>query len=243
MVKSATESGGDTEMPTADDVEDYLRSHPDFLAEHPDLLSVLTPPARLSGETVVDMQTIILDRVKGEVARLKDTQGALIAASRSNLATQTQVHAAVLAMLEATSFDHLLHIVTADFAELLDVDVVTLSLESAVPPRMSSGNFYILPKGSVDRLLGPMREVLLRPDAEPSPAIFGPATDLVRSDALVRLRFSDATPAGLLAIGSRQEEKYHSGQGTELLQFLAQAVQRCMKHWMEHDDIQAPAPA
>jgi hypothetical protein len=49
----------------------------------------------------------------------------------------------------------------------------------------------------------------------------------------VRLRFNSQTPAGLLALGSRQEEKFHPGQGTELLQFLARALERCVRAWLD----------
>ena len=243
MADSAAESDDEaTGRPTAPEVEEYLRGHPAFLVEHADLLEVLTPPAQQSDGAVLDMQRFMLERMQGEMARLKDTQGALIAASRSNLATQAQVHAAVLALLEAESFEHLLHIVAADFAQFLDMDAVTLATESAVPPRMSQANFYILPKGSLDRMLGRQRDVRLRAAAPPLRAVFGPAAPLVRSDALVRLRCGDDMPAGLLAIGSRHEGKFHDGQGTELLLFLAQAVQRCLKAWLPQAEIPAPAP-
>lgn len=209
-------------------IAEYLRRHPAFLIEHPDLLpdllEALTPPARHEGSGVLDLQRVLIERSRGEVARLKSTQGELIAASRSNLATQAQVHAAVLGLLEAESFEHLLHTVTADFAQFLDVDAVTLAIESRVPPRMSQANFYILPKGSIDRLIGRQREVRLRADAEPLRSVFGPAAPLVRSDALVRLTLGERGPAGLLAIGSREAGKFHDGQGTELLLFLARAL-------------------
>ncbi|HYM31316.1 MAG TPA: DUF484 family protein [Candidatus Cybelea sp.] len=213
----------------------YLRRHPGFLIEHPELLEVLTPPATSNGKTVVDMQRFVLERLQKELARLNDSQGALIAASRFNMATQTQIHAAVLAMLDATSFEHLIHTVTADFAEMLDVDVVTICVETSGGPlpRISTANVYVLPQGDVDKLIGHGRDILLRSATARSLAVYGPAADLVRSDALVRLRVNSFAPAGLLAIGSRQDDKFHPGQGTELLQFLARALERCIRAWLD----------
>ena len=37
-------------------VADYLGRHPDFLIRHPNVLNGLKPPARWSGDDVVDMQ-------------------------------------------------------------------------------------------------------------------------------------------------------------------------------------------
>lgn len=220
---------------SAAQVKAYLTRHPGFLLEHPDLLELLTPPALRTGEGVVDMQRFVMERLQREVARLNDTHGELIAASRSNMTTQTQVHAAVLALLEATNFEHLIHIVTADFAELLDMDVVTLCVEGtdSRPSQIATSNVYVLPSGGVDRLLGDSRDILLRDVAPRSDLIFGPAASLVRSDALVRLRFNAFAPMGLLALGSRYEEKFHPGQGTELLQFLAMALQRSVRAWLD----------
>ena len=53
---------------TEDQVEEFLRDHPDFLTQHPALLDVMTPPMRWSGDKVVDMQSFMLDRL--EASRL-----------------------------------------------------------------------------------------------------------------------------------------------------------------------------
>ena len=39
-------------------VSDYLRDHPDFLIRNPDVLDTLAPPARWSGDGVIDMNDI-----------------------------------------------------------------------------------------------------------------------------------------------------------------------------------------
>ena len=211
--KPDQEEAAETIQPlSAAQVRAYLKRHPNFLGDNPELLETLTPPSLQTGNGVVDMQRFILQRLQGELERLQSSQGALIAASRSNMTTQAQVNAAVLALLDATSFEHLIHIVTADFAELLDVEVVTICVEkdSAKTAHLSA-NVYVLPPGSVDELMGPGRDLLLRESCAPMPAVFGPAANLVRSDALVRLRCNAAAPVCILALGSRQTDKFHPG--------------------------------
>ena len=212
----------------------WLRRHPDFLANHPELLEFLTPPAAHQGGGVVDLQKFMLQRLQGENARLYDAADELITAGRSNMSAQGMTHRAVLALLDATSLEHLVHIATQDCPELLDVDVITLSIECSEPlPRhLVTGGVFAIRPGDVDALVGEGREVNLRPASRDGEAIFGPATDLVKSDALARLSLGTDGPLGVLALGCREPAKFAPGQGTELLAFFARAVQAALRQWL-----------
>jgi len=220
---------------TAAEVVAYLRQHPDFLVEHSDLLQVLTPPSQQRGERVVDMQHFMLQHQRAEIARLKSQQRLLVGTSRANLASQARVHSAVLALLAASSFEQLIQIVTTDLAVLLDADVVTIAVESSGPqrPRLNHQGVQILDPGTVDAVLGVDRDVVLSSDTEGDPALFGDGAGLVRSAALLRLSVSAAAPAGLLCIGMRRPGKFHGGQGTELLGFLARALGITIAAWLD----------
>jgi uncharacterized protein len=219
----------------ADEVVSYLRKNPDFLVEHPELLTALTPPSLRRGDSVIDMQHFMLQRLRSDLARSRTQQRALITTTRSNLASQNRTHAAVLAIIAATSFEQLLQIVTTDLAVLLDVDVVTIGVESAASkqPRLPLHGIQILRPGTVDDLLGAERRTLLCADTPGEPALFGGAAGLVRSQALLRLDVSEHAPVGLLCIGTRRADKFHPGQGTELLSFLARVTELTFAAWLD----------
>jgi uncharacterized protein YigA (DUF484 family) len=219
----------------AAEVAAYLRQHPDFLLHHQELLEVLTPPSLHNGERVVDMQQFMLQHQRAEIARLKNQQRTLIATTRANLASQSRVHAAVLALLGASSFEQLIQIVTTDLAVLLDADVVTIAVEQSGPsrPRLSHHGVQILDAGTVDRILGTDHDVTLHADIAGDPMLFGDGAGLVHSAALVRLSVSRGAPAGLLCIGTRRPGKFHAGQGTELLSFLARALGITIAAWLD----------
>ncbi len=63
-------------------VAEYLRRHVDFLIDHPELLHVLTPPSRANGDNVVDIQTLMIERLRADIVRLNEREGALLASSR-----------------------------------------------------------------------------------------------------------------------------------------------------------------
>jgi uncharacterized protein YigA (DUF484 family) len=213
----------------------YLRDNPDFLDRHPEVLRSLRAPARQIGDDVLDFQQFMLERLRRDFARLQDERKTLIATSRGNLASQCRVHNAVLAMMRAASFEHLLQIVTTDLAILIDVDVITLGVESSAssPARLPLPGIHLLRSGTIDKLLGPDRDVLLCTDTHGDPSLFGEAAALVRSQALLRLCFSPPAPVGLMCIGTRRAETFRPGLGTELLSFLARTLEITIAQWLD----------
>jgi uncharacterized protein len=215
------------------DVVAYLRRHPDFLDCHPEALRALGAPNRELGADVFDFQHFHIERLRRDLGRLASEQRSLIAASRSTLAIQGRVHKAVLAVLAAGSFEQLLQTVTTDLAVLLDVDIVTIGVESAVPAaRLAMPGIRLLQAGAIDAVLGGERHVLLRADAPAEAALFGSAAGLVRSQALLRLGFGRAAPLGMLCIGTRDPRRFQPGQGTELLAFLARVIGITISQWL-----------
>ena len=220
---------------TAAEVLSYLSSHPDFLVRHPEAVEGLQIPGGLDAKGVVDMRTFVIERLKTKNKQLERTNSDIVTISRANLAGQSRIHAAALALLEATSFEALIQAITTDLAVLLGVDAVVLSVESegddALPGRLVSG-VQMMPRGETDRVLGQGRDVVLVSKLVQAPAIFGPAADLVRSEALLRLHPSSHCPTGILAIGSRTEGTFDPGQATELLAFLSRVVELCIRTWL-----------
>ena len=218
----------------ARDILAYLRRHPDFLESHPEALRLLRAPTREIGEDVVDFQHFQIERLRRDLARINLEHRTLIAASRGNLASQGRVHKAVIAILAAPSFEQLLQIVTTDLGVLLDVDVVTIGVESTAAPagRLSLHGIHLLKEGAVDALLGAERAALMRVDAPGEVVLFGSAAGLVRSQALLRLTFGRGAPVGLLCIGTRQPGRFHPGLGTEGLSFLARALGITIAQWL-----------
>ncbi|HXP31070.1 MAG TPA: DUF484 family protein [Stellaceae bacterium] len=219
----------------AAEVANYLRQHPDFLVDHPELLELLTPRTIRRGERVIDMQQFLLERQRSEIAQLKTQQRSLLATTRANLVSQGRIHSAVLALLAAASFEQLIQIVTTDLAVLLDADVVTIGVEQLgrIRPRLTHQGVQILDAGTVDGVLGPERDVVLLAEAHGDPKLFGDGAGLVRSAAILRLSVSAAAPPGLLCIGSRRSGKFHPGQGTELLSFLARGLGITIAAWLD----------
>ncbi len=222
-------------LPSAAQVIAYLRRHPDFLFRHPELLDMQASPARHKDAQVVDLQHFMVERLRQDVAKLRANQDEIIANSRDNLGTQERIHKAVLAMLEAETFEEFIDIITGDLVLLLEVDVVCLCIErtEGYNRRPKLDGLELLEQGAVDRIMGKGKQVLLRDEAVGDPEVFGGAAELVRSDALLRLKPSKAAPNALLAFGTRHPGYFHPGQGTELLSFLGRVIEFGIRSWLD----------
>lgn len=222
---------------TEDQVVDYLRRHRDFLDRHPELIADLLPPQHRNGRAVVDLQHYLIDRLRRDLAEMRATHDSAVTAARVNLKSQQRVHAAVVELMNAPSFEHFVEAITTDLALKLDVDAVSLCVESTRPnqPKTKSGVRF-LAMGAVDALVGTGKEIALRPAVAAERAVYGGAAALIKSDALLRLAISVAAPTGLVAIGSREPGHFRPGQGTELLVFLAKTIESTARAWLALPD-------
>ncbi len=226
-----------TEAPrvTAAQVIDFLQQHPDFLNCHPEVFDNQSAPERELGAGVADFQSAMIRRLRADVAGNSDRQRELIDTSRANLTIQARVHECVLALLDARSFEKVIETVATDLTVLLGLDVVVLGIESD-DETWSAGEagqgLRIVPHGTVDAVFGETGDLILGSCVEGQAEAFGEAADLVRSAALIRLEISPTTAPAFVAFGSRDPEKFHPGQATELIGFLAMVLESVIRGWL-----------
>jgi uncharacterized protein YigA (DUF484 family) len=222
--------------PVLDELQvlDYLEAHPEFLGEHVELLTPFEPQ-RPSGNRVVDLHRFLAERLRQRAIKLEGERDQLITLARLNVKSQARIHRAVLALIGAQSFEHLIQSATVDLPAALGLDVASLCIEATEdhPPGGETQGIRLIEPGMVERLLGPEHEMLLRAETTGERALFGPAASLVRSDALLKLSISPLVPPGVLALGSRRSRRFQPGQGTEPLSFLARALEGCIRGWLD----------
>ncbi len=225
---------GDEEAPRPESVRRYLLDNPAFFDQNADILRALTPAEQYQQSPVVDLQQFMAGRLRDDVARLHESRQQVIEASRANLRAQGEVHQAVLAIVAADTFEGMIAVITGDLADYLRIDAASLCIEAANEDplgRVGRSGVFVLPQGAVDQIMGG-KDHLLCDQAPPNDVFFGPATGLVRSFALARLHTSSKAPPGLLALGARDGEKFQSGQGTELLNFLVKVIEQQVRAWL-----------
>ncbi|HEY8963080.1 MAG TPA: DUF484 family protein [Alphaproteobacteria bacterium] len=224
-----------TDTISADDVVEYLKSHPDFLQKHPDACDHLLPPKDNSqGRGVADFQHYMVQRLKKDKDSVIETTRDLIEVSRLNMNSVNRIHEATLKLLEARSFPQFIQAITMDIAAILDVDAAVLVVEgdNVSAATLNAAGVRVVPQGTIEQWMQG-NEAMLQSDIHGSDAVFGAAARLVRSQAVLRVDISQMTPPAILAFGSRDPEMFRDGQGVELVTYLSRVVERCFRLWLD----------
>ncbi|PCJ69838.1 MAG: hypothetical protein COA62_10060 [Rhodobiaceae bacterium] len=222
--------------PTPAQVKAFLLTNPAYVMNDPDLVAALAAPTIATGDNVLDLQRVMIERLQTQVRQLRDIQSELIDAASLNALTRDRVHGAVVQIMEAKSFEGLIAFITdpTGLAAALDLDCVALAVEGkAGVPGLGVRGLRILEAGGTDKAIGAGQHHQLRADIAPNPGLYGPAAPHVRSEALVRLTFSKSTPPGLLALGSAHAEQFQPTQAADLLEFLGRVIERAVRIWLD----------
>ena len=182
------------------------------------------------------------------VAHLRERLGAieeanqdLIAFARGHSGAVSSIHAAVIAALEADSIEALLHVVTQEWPLILGIDAVALSLVVGDQGFRADGNGVQMVEPQIlERAIAQVDGVEMRTVARGHP-LFGPACDLIRAEALIRLDCEPPLPTGLIALGQRTEQALDARHGSELLMFLGPSLGAMLRRWLTDPSPTSPA--
>src|SRR5258708_5828148 len=180
-------SGRQIKVITVDDVVAYLKAHPNFFENHAELAEAMSLVPRVQGPGVIDMQQAILKRLRSEIDRLKNERTEIIANSKQNQIVQNRIQAAVISIIQATTFEKMIHVVTHELPELLDVDFITLAIEANAdaPKRVPVRGVYVLAPGAIDAAIRPDKHARLRSHIPPENPFSGPHPPSLQSHRLI----------------------------------------------------------
>lgn len=210
--------------PTADDVEAYLLQHPDFFHDHLDLLEQLSIP-HPSG-VAVSLIAKQLELMRSKHLDQENRLTALIEIAQNNDIAFQRLHQLTLALLNALT----LYEVIANLEQVLTgyflSDFVAVRLIQHCPDA-SLSEFFIEPDSDDVRPF--MKELACkqtkcaRPTLAQARILFGDLALEVNSCAIVPLTVGDS--AGILAIGSREQGRFHYSMGQLFLTQIGEIVE------------------
>ena len=175
------------------------------------------------------------------VAHLRERLGAaeeanqdLIAFARGHSGAVSSIHDAVLATLEAETIEALLHVVTQEWPLILRIDAVALALIVGDEGFRADGNGVqrVEPR-LLERAIRSVDGVDMR-TVERGHPLFGPACDLIRAEALIRIECEPPLPCGLIVLGQREALSLDARHGSELLLFLGRSLAAMISRWLTH---------
>jgi uncharacterized protein len=182
--------------------------------------------------SVIDFEGGAMASLRRRMAEVEEANQDLIAFARGHSGAVSAIHGAVLAAIDAEGLDHLIHVVTQVWPDILGLDAVALGLVAGDRAmRIDASGLQIVEARIVERSIEGIEGVVLR-GCERGHPLFGPASELIRAEALIRLDAAPPLPTGLLALGQRRPQGFETRHGSELLLFLGRVVSRMMGRWL-----------
>ncbi|MBA2467326.1 MAG: DUF484 family protein [Sphingomonas sp.] len=181
---------------------------------------------------VIQFEERAVAHLREKLGVVEEANQDLIAFARGHSGAVSAIHAAVIAALEVDSIEDLLHVVTQEWPLILGIDAVALSLIVGDQGFRADGNGVQLVEPQIlQRAIEKVDGVEMR-TVERGHPLFGPACDLIRAEALIRIASEPPFPTGLIALGQRTTQTLDARHGSELLMFLGQSLGAMIRRWL-----------
>ena len=208
---------------SAGQVAEYLQQYPDFFHEHLNLLENLSIPHPSGSATSLILKQLELLRANRH--ELEYQLNDLIEIARNNDISFIRMHKLTLALLEASTLAEIVTNLNIVMAEYFLTDFISVRIIKHVP-NPSIDNLFIEP-GSKDLLpftkqLASNQPKCGRATLAQAKVLFGDAAIQVKSCAIIPMSFTELD--GILAIGSRNPERFHHSMGNLFLTQMSEII-------------------
>ncbi len=211
-----------TEKLGAHEVATWLRRHPQFLKQFPDLaLSLVVPREEGPAASLASYQLEVLRDKNRELSRrLQD----LFANAQENERLAVRTHQLALGLMRQGTAAATLQAMAASLQEDFQGDLVRIVLFHQIDGLDDTEWLQCIPRD--DARLAPFRDAIaqgepicgrLHPDKHA--LLYGARADEVQSSALLPI-----AGVGLVAVGSRDPNRFFPGMGTLFLRMMGQTL-------------------
>lgn len=231
--------GDDQNAVTAEQVAQYLSQHPDFFIEQPTVLESLE--LAMSPEGTISLAQRQTQRLQDKNHKIQEQLHALIDNASQNNDLQIRVHQLCLKLMDADSIEALLPLLVTELKHEFKADEVALRLfysgEDVPSLPDTQENIVQLHADdealkAFDNVLAKQKPICGRLNRMQKETLFNEQADKVQSAAC--LPIGHAPCAGVLAIASYDENRFHADMGTDYLSFLGEVVMRLLKPYSHH---------
>ena len=227
-----TQKNLESAITTAEDVAAYLKDNPDFFSSYPELLTEIAVPHRSGGAVSLVERQIKALREQNEQTRKRLHE--LVEIARQNEELAHRMHHLVLTLIDAGDPGAVFKTLYDNLKRNFSADRVVVRLFADPAAGVVAGEEFVGRGAEAETLFKPLIDKRL-PVSGPLEArqqafLFGEQAVDVASAVLVPLRGSHW--GGVMAIGSRNPDRFQEGMGVELLANMGEALSFILKSWV-----------
>jgi uncharacterized protein YigA (DUF484 family) len=219
------------------DVEDFLRQNPEFFIDHPGLVSELKVPHPNTGSAVslIEHQVQLLRQQNNKLQKRLDD---LVQIARENDRLSKNMHRLTVELMDCRNLIDVFSQLDESLRKDFSADAICIRiLAQPKNSKLAERNEFASNSGELTRHFGRQlkegKAICGKAKVEQKKILFADQGDKVASLAFIPLSFENN--AGLLAIGSFDEKRFHSGMGTLFLNQLGQVVSKSIARFLKSD--------
>ena len=224
--------------------EEILAKANEILNDETLLRALIGASDKNLGSKIVDLRSVAMQKMDGELKKLKRSNQQVIATAYENLVGMKQVHQVVLKSLEQNNFDEFITNLDTEACNILRVDCIKLGLETHSSLQNTdkyelklSKLLDLYPINFVDTYISQGKnnspdDVVLRPTPKGSEQLYGKLSKNLKSEGCIKLTIGNKKIVGILALASKERKKFTTEQGVELLKFMGSVFERRISHWL-----------
>ncbi len=199
-------------------IRNYLQEHPDYFVRHTEIVEEMYIP-HPSGAAVSLLEHKI-ERLENRNRAISEQLQKLLSIARSNEKLHQRLHQLTLKLIDTRTREEVLQTLDDELRQRFNADAVSLKLftaeqlEEAHVSQTGMAAFHSF-MDSDQPTCGPLK-------ADKLQVLFGDQASEQGSAALIPIRTPEVS--GILAIGSKDEERFHPGKGIDFLTRLGELV-------------------
>lgn len=210
---------------TAMQVAQYLETHPDFFNENMQLLEKLSVPHATGGAVSLISKQLELFRTRYQ--EMENQLCELIEIARDNDTAVNRMHKLNLALLDALTLEEAVTNLNIVLSEYFLTDFVAIRLiQNAPTTNLEELGLFIAPDSKelkpFDLELRTGKPTCGKPTLTQARVLFGFQANEVKSCAIIPMLFTNLD--GLLAIGSRDENRFNASMGHLFLTQMSEVI-------------------
>jgi uncharacterized protein YigA (DUF484 family) len=228
---------------TDETVAKHLLAHPDFFEKHPEVLAEINL-CHDQGGNIVSLIERQVKALRGQHHNNKQQLETLVQIARDNDRLNERMHRLTLAVLDAVTLNDIYIALDETLRGDFQADAVTIKLfinpdAAAVEPDNELMQTIFVPMNDprlteFKNLLGNEKPSCGRLKPEQLKYMFGATAESIKSTAVIPLGGESCSSIecpflGLLAIGSRDANRFQSSMGTLFLSNLGDIISRSIK--------------
>ncbi len=208
---------------TSAQVEAYLRQHPEFFHDHLSLLEHMSIPHPSGNAISLISKQLEIFRTRHHDMENQLTE--LIDIARDNDMSVNRMHKLTLALLDANTLEEAVGNLNVVLAEYFLIDFVAVRIIKPCPDETMNHLFIEPFSKDLEPFVSELTSSLPkcgRPTIAQARVLFGDLAFEVKSCAIIPMTFTELE--GILAIGSRDEGRFHYNMGNLFLNQMSEII-------------------